>query len=52
MVIEGKWGGPLVKITYTPNPDGSVRQFGEQSTDEGKSWATSFDLLYRPHKEK
>jgi hypothetical protein len=25
-----------------------VRQFGEQSTDEGKTWATSFDLTYRP----
>lgn len=52
MVIEGKWGGPLTRITYTPNADGSVRQFGEQSTDEGKTWVTSFDLLYRPHKEK
>ena len=52
MVIEGKWGGPLVRITYSANGDGSVRQFGEQSTDEGKSWAPSFDLLYRPRKEK
>ena len=49
MVIEGKWGGPLVRITYTANADGSVRQHGVQSTDEGKSWAPSFDLLYRPH---
>jgi hypothetical protein len=49
MVIEGEWGGPLVRITYTPNVDGSVRQFGVQSTDGGKSWASSFDLLYRPH---
>ena len=52
MVIEGKWGGPLVRISYTANADGSVRQFGEQSTDEGKTWAKSFDLLYRPHNEK
>ncbi|MEO7603176.1 MAG: hypothetical protein ABIS39_07960 [Sphingomicrobium sp.] len=52
MVIEGKWGGPLTRMTYTTNADGSVRQFGEQSTDEGKTWATAFDLLYRPHKEK
>lgn len=48
MVIQGKWGGPLVRITYTPNADHSVRQFGEQSTDEGKTWVTSFDLTYRP----
>ena len=48
MVIQGKWGGPLVRITYTPNADHSVRQFGEQSTDEGKTWTPSFDLAYRP----
>jgi len=48
MVIQGRWGGPLVRITYTPNPDHSVRQFGEQSTDEGKTWTTSFDFTYRP----
>lgn len=48
IVIQGKWGGPLVRISYSRNEDGSVRQFGEQSTDEGKTWATSFDLTYRP----
>ena len=50
MVIKGKWAGPLVRISYSKNPDGSVRQFGEQSTDEGKTWAPSFDLTYRPAK--
>ena len=49
MVIEGEWGGPLVRITYTPNADGSVRQYGVQSTDGGKTWAPSFDLMYKPH---
>ncbi len=49
MVIQGEWAGPLVRITYTPNADGSVRQYGEQSTDGGKTWAPSFDLMYRPH---
>ena len=48
MVIQGKWAGPLVKISYSKNADGSVRQFGEQSTDDGKTWASSFDLTYRP----
>ena len=48
MVIQGKWAGPLVRISYSKNADGSVRQFGEQSTDEGKNWAPSFDLTYRP----
>lgn len=47
MVIQGKWGGPTVRMTYTKNADGSVRQFGEQSTDGGKSWKPSFDFTYR-----
>ena len=48
MVIQGKWGGPLVRMSYSKNADGSVRQFGEQSTDEGKSWKPNFDFTYRP----
>lgn len=51
MVITGKWGGPLVRMTYSKNADGSVRQSGEQSTDEGKNWSPSFDFTYRPSKE-
>jgi hypothetical protein len=47
MVITGMWGGPLVRMTYSKNADGSVRQFGEQSTDEGKTWVQSFDFTYR-----
>jgi hypothetical protein len=27
-----------------------VRQFGEQSTDEGKTWAPNFDFTYKPAK--
>jgi hypothetical protein len=48
MVITGKWGGPLVRMSYSKNGDGSVRQFAEQSTDEGKSWTPQFDFNYRP----
>src|SRR5262249_17395132 len=34
MVLTGEWPGPggkpnLTRMTYTPNPDGSVRQAGE-----------------------
>jgi len=47
MVITGKWGGPLVRMSYSKNADGSVRQFGEQSTDDGKTWKPSFDFTYR-----
>ena len=47
MVITGKWGGPLVRMSYSKNDDGSVRQLGEQSTDEGKTWSPQFDFTYR-----
>jgi hypothetical protein len=50
MVITGKWGAPVVRMTYSKNADGSVRQFGEQSTDAGKTWKPAFDFTYRPSK--
>ena len=34
------------RITWTPNPDGSVRQHWEVSSDGG-SWRTAFDGEYR-----
>ena len=34
------------RITWTPNADGSVRQLWETSTDDGMTWAVSFDGLY------
>ncbi len=52
MVITGKWGGPLVRMTYSKNADGSVRQIGEQSTDEGKNWSPSFDFTYRKRRPR
>jgi len=48
MVISGKWGGPLVRMSYSKNADASVRQVGEQSTDGGKNWNPSFDFTYKP----
>ena len=57
MVMEGMWAGAaangkdaLVRMTYTPNADKSVRQFGQQSTDGGKTWTVSFDFTYKPAK--
>lgn len=54
MVLTGFWrgvNGPgkdgLVRMTYTPQGDGSVRQHGEVSGDQGLTWVTSFDFLYR-----
>lgn len=36
-----------MKMTFTENEDGSVRQFMENSSDEGQSWTTAFDGLYK-----
>ena len=40
-------GTVLNRITWTPSPDGSVRQFWEASTDGGKTWQVAFDGRYR-----
>jgi len=54
MSITGVWpnfAGPgkdaLVRMRYQRQPDGQVRQWGEASSDGGKSWQSSFDFLYR-----
>lgn len=36
----------LAKMTFSKLPNGDVRQFGENSVDDGKTWTTSFDLTY------
>jgi len=40
----------LAKMTYTKLPNGDVRQHGENSTDDGKTWATTFDFTYSKKK--
>ena len=55
MVLTGTGfapNGALTRMTYMLRADGSVRQFGENSADGGKSWTPSFDFTYRPAKEK
>lgn len=52
MVMTGEGrkrdGGKLLnRITWTPNPDGTVRQHWEQSGDDGQTWTTAFDGQYR-----
>jgi hypothetical protein len=52
MVLTGRQVGPdaketIQRITWTPNPDGTVRQHWESSTDGGSTWTTAFDGLYR-----
>jgi hypothetical protein len=55
MVLTGYWDGVapngsylLIRMIYSAQEDGSVRQHGEASTDHGLSWQTSFDFIYRP----
>jgi hypothetical protein len=38
------------KITWTANPDGTVRQVWEQSSDGGQAFTVLFDALYRRRK--
>jgi hypothetical protein len=35
------------RITFTPRPDGSVRQWWQASRDGGATWSTVFDGIYR-----
>jgi hypothetical protein len=53
MVLKGQRpardgsGMALHRISWTPNPDGSVRQLWEASKDEGESWTVLFDGHYK-----
>ena len=52
MVLTGTWpdaaGRPrTVRMTYTPEADGAVRQVAEASYDSGTSWTLDFDYTYR-----
>jgi hypothetical protein len=54
MILTGPWMGAqapgqvgLVRMTYSPLDGGSVRQFGEISTDQGASWKPFFDFTYK-----
>jgi hypothetical protein len=40
----------LVRMTFTPNADGTVRQFSDYSDDGGKTWNFRYDYLYQPLK--
>lgn len=55
MVMSGERGtttGTVTdRISWTDNPDGTVRQLWELSTDAGVTWQVLFDGLYR-HPDK
>jgi hypothetical protein len=37
----------LERMIFTPNPDGSVRQYSDASIDDGKTWTQRYDYTYR-----
>ena len=47
MVFTSRVGPVTNRMTVRPNPDGSVRQSGEFSTDDGKTWKPGYDFTYR-----
>jgi len=52
MILEGTGRGPKgeparSRMTFTPRPDGTIRQHWENSIDGGATWQTSFDGIYR-----
>ena len=54
MVLTGPWAGAangrdgIVRMRYSRQPGGAVRQHGQVSTDNGATWTNSFDFTYRP----
>ena len=46
MTMQGKQKA-LHRASWTPLPDGRVRQYWQQSTDAGKTWTVVFDGWYR-----
>jgi len=40
----------IMTMTFEPRPDGTIRQSGTLSTDGGKTFAPSFDLIYTKKK--
>ena len=47
MVLQSaEAAGQIQRITWTPLPDGRVRQHWQSSADAGKTWTTAFDGMY------
>lgn len=46
-LVSGEGKASRLRGTWTPLPDGTVRQLFEESTDDGGSWSTWFDGSYQ-----
>ena len=49
-VMDPKGKSFMRRLTFTKLSNDKVRQFGERSDDEGKTWTTEYDLEYRRKK--
>ena len=47
MVMTTPGFAGLQRMVYRPQPDGSVRQIGTVSTDQGRTWLPGYDYTYR-----
>lgn len=50
MVLVSAPAPAMNRITWTPLPDGRVRQLWEASSDNGTTWQTAFDGYYEKRK--
>ena len=46
-VMDPKGKNFMRRLTFTKLTNDKVRQFGERSNDEGKTWTVEYDLEYR-----
>jgi Tetratricopeptide repeat len=44
--VPAKGRTVLARMTFSKLPNGDVRQLGESSADDGKTWTTTFDFTY------
>ena len=43
-IVNGK--KTIARMTFSKLENGDVRQYGENSSDEGKTWTAAFDFTY------
>lgn len=51
LTMTAKGAKALQEMSYIPQADGTVRQIGRFSADEGKTWVTGYDYTYRRRAE-